>query len=98
MIQSDFATTLLYLDPKMWETLQERFSREIIPGTIQDIYDGEEYSKFTGPGGFLSSHHPANVSLLINTDGVQLFRSSVTSSMWPIWLVINELPASVRYM
>ena len=41
-------------------------------------------------------NNPANVSLLVNTDGVSIFRSS-KCSLWPIWLVINELPPSQRY-
>ena len=53
--------------------------------------DGKEYCKhkeFTSGRG--------NVSLLLNTDGVQLFHSS-TTSLWPIWISINELPPNVRY-
>ena len=40
---------------------------------------------------------PGNVSLLVNTDGVKMFNSS-TISQWPIWLVVNELPPSERYV
>lgn len=36
------------------------------------------------------------ISLTINTDGVQLFNSSV-SSLWPYLLCINNLQSSIRY-
>ena len=32
----------------------------------------------------------------MNTDGVAVFKSS-KKSLWPIWLVINELPPNERY-
>ena len=54
------------------------------------MYDGREYKQHQD---FLSKSE--NVSLLLNTDGVSVFRSS-TVSLWPLWLVINELPPSVR--
>ena len=35
------------------------------------------------------------MSLLFNTDGMALFRSSKVA-IWPIWTVINELPPNQR--
>ena len=72
--------------------MQGRFQREVIPGVIQDVYDGEQYMKHSG---FLSN--PANVSLTCNTDGVAIFRSS-SVSIWPVWLALNELPKAMRYV
>ena len=43
------------------------------------------------PGVFLTS--PTNITLLMNTDGAQVFHSS-TVSMWPVF---NELPSHIRY-
>lgn len=63
-----------------------------VEGNIHDIYDGEGYKCFSE---FLSN--PAHISLLINTDGVSLYRSS-SVSIWPVWGVVNELPASMRYI
>ena len=54
------------------------------------MYDGEEYKKHKD---FLSE--PGNVSLLLNTDGVKMFNSSVVD-LWRIWLVMNELPPHER--
>ena len=33
-----------------------------------------------------------------NTDGVSLFKSSHVDILWPVYLVINKLPALVRYI
>ena len=59
---------------------------------IRDVYDGCLYQKHKQ---FLGT--PGNVSFILNTDGVQIFRSS-TYSIWPIWLAVNELPPNERYV
>jgi hypothetical protein len=61
-------------------------------GNICDVYDGLQYKKWKN---FLNE--PANVSFLVNTDGVAIFRSS-KFSIWPVWIVINELPKSQRFL
>ena len=78
-------------DPRTWSALQKRFQRKHTDG-IADIYDGEGYKGFSE---FLM--HPAHVSLLVNTDGVALYRSS-SVSVWPVWAVVNELPPTLRYV
>ena len=60
--------------------------------TIRDIFDGQEYKKFVHSG-FLSQANKANVSFMMNTDGVDLYQSS-KYSVWPIWL---QLPPTQRY-
>ena len=84
----------LCTDSYIWRRLQERFFRQqdSSDGSISDIYDGEGYKRFSS---FLK--HPAHVSLLLNTDGVAIYRSS-SVSIWPVWGVVNELPASIRYV
>ena len=67
--------------------LQQCFECTICDGVISDIYDGDGYKCHAA---FLS-----HVSLLLNTDGVALFRS-FSRSIWPIWAVVNELPAKVK--
>ena len=62
--------------------------------TIEDVYDGRLYQKFSAENGSLSS--PDNISLLGNTDGVALVRSS-RAGVWPFYYVINELPPRERY-
>ena len=84
-----------YTDPEFCKGLELR--PEPNADRIKDIYDGSEYTKLCGPGGFLCKHlNPANLSFTINTDGVALFKSSSTN-IWPIFLAINELPPHLRY-
>jgi len=83
---------IFILDPEMWKALQLCRNRQLQPGVITDVYDGAAYKKHAS---FLA--HPTNVSFILNTDGVAVFRSS-TRSLWPVWLVINELPKQLRYV
>ena len=75
-----------------WQALQERFYRDGQSELIRDIYDGQEYKMHSE---FLSC--PSNVSLTMNTDGIAIFKST-TMNVWPIWLVINELPKRMRFV
>lgn len=58
-----------------------------------DICDGVVYQKLV-KNGFLANKH--NISVVFNTDGVPVFRSSAFS-FWPLYLVVNELPYRMRY-
>ena len=80
----------LFTDPSSWNLLQQRFTR-LVSDDVQDIYDGKGYKRHQH---FLN--HPAHVSLSLNTDGVSLFRSS-KAEIWPVWIVVNELPKNKRY-
>ena len=80
----------LHSDIDFWNALQKRSHCNHCEDVLQDIYDGREYQRYSQ---FLSNN--ANVSLTLNTDGVAIFRSS-KSSVWPVWLVINELPKGMR--
>ncbi len=73
----------------MWKLLQQRKGSTIQPDEINDITSGKKYHEL---GSFTCE--PTNVT---NTDGVQLFKSSAVS-MWPIWVIINELPPALRYV
>ena len=57
-------------DPAMRQILHKRFTRSSDTESVYGIYDGEQYKKHTGPGGFLSPDFPDNISLTISTDGV----------------------------
>ena len=84
---------LYFADVDFWKGLQ---SRESSSSGIKDIYDGLEYRQHCKRGGFLCKfQNPANISFLLNTDGVALFRSSSTD-IWPVFLAINELPPFMR--
>lgn len=83
--------TCQFIDPSIWTALQKRLRQPTTPN-ITDVYDGQQYKQHSH---FLSN--PSHVSLMINTDGVAIFRSS-KSSVWPIWIAINELPKEKRYV
>lgn len=67
-------------------------TKNSVSGKISDVYDGSIY-KDLFKGGFLNQEN--NVSFALNTDGVPLFKSSKVS-MWPVYLLINELPMTDR--
>ena len=73
------------------QTLTKRCSVMGDGSEISDVYNGIGYKQHSR---FLSQ--PTNLSLMMNTDGVAVFKSS-TVSLWPIWIVINELPLAKRY-
>lgn len=59
---------------------------------LGDICDGVLYQEAIAAGFF---ENPYNVSFLMNTDGVPVFRSSAFS-FWPLFFLINELPFHLR--
>ena len=59
---------------------------------LKDISDGTIYSNFINS--FSNSDHI--YSFTINTDGVSLADKS-NLSIWPIFLIINELPIEERF-
>jgi hypothetical protein len=78
----------------IWNNIQKNKVNVGKSKTIKDIIDGKEYLKHCQPGGFL--HSPNNLSLIFNTDGIPLYKSSKVS-LWPIFLAINELPPQERF-
>ena len=77
----------------MWNHVVNKLTRQHRT-KICDIIDGSSYKEHCKPGGFL--HNPNNFSLVFNTDGVPIFKSS-SVGVWPIYLAINELPKCQRY-
>jgi hypothetical protein len=76
--------------------------RYLIPGILDRLSTSEMALYLTvkfilvifpssDPGGHLSEDNPYNVSFTWNTDGIPVFKSS-KFSLWPFYLVINELP------
>ncbi|KAE8741363.1 hypothetical protein FOCC_FOCC012492 [Frankliniella occidentalis] len=80
--------------PGISEALNYRFTRvKAGPDTIEDIYDGALYKNLSSDGAVLSCRN--NLSFSFNTDGVKVGNSS-TQQLWPIYLMINELPPKLR--
>ncbi|XP_063959922.1 uncharacterized protein LOC135155125 [Lytechinus pictus] len=59
--------------------------------TLDDIFDGAAMQKLITEG----KVGPDDFTLLWNCDGVPVFKSS-NYSIWPIQIVVNELPADMR--
>ena len=57
---------------------------------LMDVYDGSIYQELFNTG-ILNNEN--TLSFAICTDGVQIFKSSKVS-MWPVYMLINELPLS----
>ena len=62
---------------------------------IFDVYDGLKYKELTTQSGFLRNKY--NISFTLNTDGVNKYRSSKSGNIWPVYLIINELPKEYRF-
>lgn len=84
----------LFRRPGFYDKIStHRFNRKkVCKENLEDIYDGSVY-KNEMSNGFLSNK--SNISFTWNTDGVPLFKSS-KFSIWPLYLVINELPYEER--
>lgn len=80
------------LDSNFCEHLEDRFSTQSGSG---DIWSGEEYRKLIRPGSFLSNKW--NISFTLNSDGISIFKTTSRGSLWPVYLVVNELPPKLRY-
>ncbi|KAK3918031.1 TBC1 domain family member 23 [Frankliniella fusca] len=60
---------------------------------LEDIYDGQAYKEAEKQ----FSVGDTNLTLTWNTDGLQIFNSSLMS-LWPFYFVINELSPKKRYL
>ncbi|XP_071493037.1 uncharacterized protein [Diadema antillarum] len=61
---------------------------------IEDIFDGEIYKRMRADGEILGND--CNFSYMFNSDGMPVFKSS-KYSLWPIYIMINELPPKLRF-
>ena len=84
----------LFSNKTVVTNLQHRFTRvKKNEHALEDIYDGQIYKKFAKDPHLLEN--PNNYSYIFNTDGCQTsFNSKVT--VWPIYLMLNELPYYLR--
>jgi len=85
----------LFSRERFYEDLQYRFFRQSIEGTHGEIYDGDLYRKLFKPGRFLWDKN--NISFTWYSDGIPVFKSK-TYSLWPMYLLINELPNQKRIL
>ena len=73
--------------------IRHRLREKQCEGNYEDIYDGSLYKNLMNVGSVLRDCK--NLSLMWNVDGVPLFKSS-KYSLWPMYLLINELPYKQR--
>ena len=87
---------LLLKNEKVREAL--RSPKELVenrnPNEFSDIYDGKSYKDFANSL-MENNNDTIVISLIGNTDGTPLFKSS-NYSIWPFFGSINELPAAMR--
>jgi len=83
----------LFLRPGFYDSLLFRFQRaKKFQENLEDIYDAEVYQAEM-QNGFLNERN--NISFMWYTDGIAIFKSS-NFSIWPMYLVINELSYKMR--
>lgn len=56
----------------------------------EDITSGEYYKS-------IKQKYPDLLSLTFKTDGVRIFKSKKKSSLWPLQMVVNEIPKTERF-
>ena len=61
-------------------------------GTYTDIHSGECYKAFYRSG---FCQPLGNLTLTVNTDGIPVCKSN-SLSLWPVLVLINELPFKLR--
>lgn len=84
----------LFAQNGFYNSLGHRFNKtKSTRNSYEDIYDGHLYKNLCENNGVLSFQE--NISFTFNTDGAPVFKSSKTS-IWPIYLIINELPYKQR--
>ncbi|KAL7290772.1 hypothetical protein TKK_0015519 [Trichogramma kaykai] len=93
-ILSDPSKQIVYLiesNEDYFSEVTQRRTHE--PGYMYDVYDGIKYREF------YQSLEPKErynyVTTVFNTDGASKFKCS-KQSVWPLYLMINELPKDVR--
>lgn len=72
-----------------WMVNKRRFT----PGLIKDFYDGKKYRDFVRS--LPLNKKMSYATLILNTDGAQVFERS-QESLWPIYVMISQLPISIR--
>lgn len=80
--------------PGLWNLIEQNYNVEVNTSVISDVKSGSEYLKLKEPGNFL--YKSSNITLTLFTDGIPLFSSS-SVSLWPVYLIINELPPKERF-
>jgi len=65
-------------------------------GDLIDFTDVEIYKNLLASEDCISFRNKAAFSLTLNTDGISPYKHS-NLTIWPVFLVINELPIEIRF-
>ncbi len=79
--------------PGVYKSIMEYKMQPHIRGCLSDIKDGLLF-RYMFESALLNDK---SISLVLNTDGVNVFKSN-KFSIWPVLLMINELPFTDRYL
>ena len=74
-----------------WNDLHYPMYSSLQDGQIHDIWNGDAINNLKQS--FFT--HPEHLGLSLSTDGVPVFKSS-QDSLWPVYLIINNLPPIIR--
>ena len=85
-----FVLISVFVDSELCLKLSASFKKRN-NSDMSDITSGKRYRNMTTA--LLSKW---NITLTLNTDGVSVFRTSRTVSLWPVYLTINELSSRCR--
>jgi hypothetical protein len=80
-------------DKEMVCTINEYLAKERNPSILEDLMDGKVYRDFVSLGLLGGTNQ---ISITVSIDGVSPFKDS-DITLWPLWLVINELPPQIRF-
>ena len=83
------ASTLQVMDFSVTKKKRKQIGQNNV---LNDICDGRVYQAFCSENNPLAED---NISFTVNTDGIQVYQST-DYTMWPILLMINELPFAMR--
>ncbi|KAK3932572.1 PDZ domain-containing protein MAGIX [Frankliniella fusca] len=80
--------------PNFFKDIEYKYTRvKHDASNFEDIYDGQAYKEAEKQ----FSIGDTNLTLSWNSDGLQIFNSSLMS-LWPFYFVINELPPNKRFL
>ena len=83
---------IIAIGPGFYQSLRK--NRKPTSDTLSDIHDGKIYQALCSENDCALAKD-TNISLTLNTDGVQVYQST-NCSMWPVLLMNNELPFAMR--
>ena len=81
--------------PKFYQSIVERKRKVCQLQALSDLSNGRVCKALASKDGLLANER--SLSFTLNTDGVVVFKST-KYSIWPVLLMINELPFSERYI